>query len=169
MAEVALAAELQESKRRADELQALLDAERRRAAEAETKLKERERLLKEAQRKPVDKELADKQRAVLSQVRAYACMRACVRWRRQRHAGYGCGARRLLTPHACRRAGPSGAQAALAAILQRRDRRRRRRPRCGARTRLHALTSIGRQSGARTCVALPALRDDKSCRAALRS
>jgi hypothetical protein len=75
-AEAALAAELQESKRRADELQALLDAERRRAAEAETKLKERERLLKEAQRKPVDKELADKQRAVLSQVPAYACRHA---------------------------------------------------------------------------------------------
>ena len=67
-AEAALAAELQESRRRAEELQALLDAERRRAAEAETKLKEREVLLREAQRKPVDKELADKQRAVLSQV-----------------------------------------------------------------------------------------------------
>ena len=67
-AEAALAAELQESRRRAEELQALLDAERRRAAEAETKLKEREILLKEAQRKPVDKELADKQRAALAQV-----------------------------------------------------------------------------------------------------
>ena len=42
----------------------------RRAAEAETRLKDRERLLKEAQRRPIDKELADKQRAVLSQVRA---------------------------------------------------------------------------------------------------
>jgi len=69
-AEGALAAELQESKRRAEELQALLDAERRRASEAETKLKEREKLLKEAQRKPVDKELADKQRSVLTQVSA---------------------------------------------------------------------------------------------------
>ncbi len=57
----ALAAEVQESKGRAEELQALLDAERRRAAEAETKLKEREKLLKEAQRKPADKVLADKQ------------------------------------------------------------------------------------------------------------
>lgn len=69
-AEGALAAELQESKRRAEELQALLDAERRRASEAETKLKEREKLLQEAQRKPVDKELADKQRSVLTQVSA---------------------------------------------------------------------------------------------------
>jgi hypothetical protein len=57
----ALAAEVQESKRRAEELQALLYAERRRAAEAETKLKEREKQLKEAQRKPADKVLADKQ------------------------------------------------------------------------------------------------------------
>jgi len=69
-AEAALAAELQESRRRAEERQALLDAERRRASEAETRLKDRERLLKEAQRRPIDKELADKQRAVLSQVRA---------------------------------------------------------------------------------------------------
>jgi len=68
-AETALAAELQDSRRRAEELQALLDAERRRAAEAETKLQERERLLQHAQRQPVDKELAGKQRAVLSQVR----------------------------------------------------------------------------------------------------
>jgi hypothetical protein len=44
--DAALAAELQESKRRAEALQALLDAERRRAIEAETKLKEHEKLLK---------------------------------------------------------------------------------------------------------------------------
>lgn len=67
-AEAALAAELQDSKRRAEELQALLDAERRRAAEAESKLQERERLLQDAQREPVDKEVAGKQRAVLAQV-----------------------------------------------------------------------------------------------------
>ena len=67
-AEAVLAAELQDSRRRAEELQALLDAERRRAAEAESKLQERERLLQDAQREPVDKELAGKQRAVLSQV-----------------------------------------------------------------------------------------------------
>ena len=66
-AEAALAAELLDSRRRAEELQALLDAERRRAAEAESQLRERERLLQEAQRKPIDKELAEKQRAVLSQ------------------------------------------------------------------------------------------------------
>ncbi len=41
-----LAAELRESKQRAEALQALLDAERRRAIAAETKLKEHEKLLK---------------------------------------------------------------------------------------------------------------------------
>lgn len=115
--EAVLAAELQESRRRAEELQALLDAERRRASEAETRLKDRERLLKEAQRRPIDKELADKQRAVLSQVRAQ-CGGA-------RSAAI-CGAPNTSAevPRASR-AGPAGAQAALAALRQRVDRGRR--------------------------------------------
>ncbi len=118
-AEAVLAAELQESRRRAEELQALLDAERRRAAEAETRLKDRERLLKEAQRRPIDKELADKQRAVLSQVHAQCggAPRGALPFSARRA--------RPLTLLARCRAGPAGAQAALAALRQRLDRGRR--------------------------------------------
>mmetsp|Transcript_6107 Transcript_6107/g.14101 ORF Transcript_6107/g.14101 Transcript_6107/m.14101 type:complete len:423 (-) Transcript_6107:126-1394(-) len=53
-AEAVLAAELQESRRRAEELSALLEAERRRAQEAERKLYEKERLLRESEKSPLD-------------------------------------------------------------------------------------------------------------------
>mmetsp|Transcript_3397 Transcript_3397/g.8089 ORF Transcript_3397/g.8089 Transcript_3397/m.8089 type:complete len:421 (+) Transcript_3397:27-1289(+) len=66
-AEAALTAELLESRRKAEELSALLDAERKRAHEAEKKLQEKEKILQEANRKNIDHELVRKQRDALKQ------------------------------------------------------------------------------------------------------